>query len=54
LKLQQAGRAKKRLDKLSDEQLESLANFWVRQVLLTDERRRGAGLDEEEFEEIGS
>lgn len=54
LKQQQADRAKKRLDKLSEEQLESLANFWVRQVLLTDERRRSAGLDEDEFDEIGS
>ena len=43
------------MDALSEEQLKTLADHWVRQVLLNDERQRseGAGLDDEEFDELG-
>ena len=54
LKKQEAERVVKRLDRLTEEQLESLAHFWVRQVLLSDEHRRSQGLDDDEFDEIGS
>jgi len=30
-----------------------MAQFWVRQVLLTDERERSHGLDDERFDELG-
>src|ERR1035437_2871604 len=53
LKKQEAERAVKRLDRLTEEQLESLAHFWVRQVLLNDEHRRSEGLEDDEFDEIG-
>jgi hypothetical protein len=53
LKKQRAERSVKRLEKLSDEQLKSLADYWVRQVLLTDEHYRGLS-SEEEFDAIGN
>ena len=53
LKKIQADRDVKRLDKMSDEQLKSLADYWVRQVLLTDEHHRGLA-SEEEFDAQGS
>ena len=55
LQQKQAAYARKRLDCLSEEQLKALADHWVRQVLLNDERLRseGAGLDDEEFDELG-
>jgi len=39
---------------LSDEQLAGIGDFWSQQVLLADEQRREAGLDDEEFEELGA
>ena len=39
---------------LSDEQLAGIGDFWSRQILLADGQRREAGLDDEEFEAIGS
>lgn len=55
LQQRQAAYARKKLDSLSEEQLKALADHWIRQVLLNDERLRseGAGLDDEEFEELG-
>lgn len=54
LKKKHADRARKRLDKMSEAQLKALADYWVRQVLLSDERRRSEGLDDAEFEELDS
>ncbi|CAM8662302.1 Integrase, catalytic domain containing protein [Comamonadaceae bacterium] len=53
LKEKQAARAKKRLGSLSDEMLKSLAHFWVRQVLHTDDFYRELD-SEDEFEEKGA
>ena len=53
LKKKQDDRAITRLEKMSDEQLKSLADYWVRQVLLTDELHRGLA-SEEEFDELGN
>jgi Skp family chaperone for outer membrane proteins len=53
LKKKQADRATKRVEKMSDEVLKSLADHWVRQVLETDEHYRELD-SEEEFEEKGS
>lgn len=47
-------KARKRLDGLSDAQLKGLADYWVRQVLLTDQRRRDEGIDDDEFDELGN
>lgn len=52
LKKKKADRAIKRLDKMSDEVLKSLADHWVRQVLETDDHYRELD-SEEEFEEKG-
>lgn len=52
LKKKQADRVVKRLEKMSDEHLKSLADYWVRQVLLTDEHHRGLA-SEDEFDELG-
>lgn len=52
LKNKQAERVTKRLGKMSDEVLKSLADHWVRQVLETDEHYRELD-SEEEFEEKG-
>lgn len=40
LKEKRASSVRKRLEKLSEEQLKSLADYWVRQILLSDDRRR--------------
>ena len=53
LRKKQTTVAAKRVQRLSDVQLQFLAQFWVRQVLLTDERGRSHGLDDERFEELG-
>lgn len=45
-------RSVKRFDKMSDEMLKSLADYWVHQVLATDEHYREHD-SEEEFEEKG-
>lgn len=51
--LSRASRAVKRIRKLSDRQLRDFAQFWMHQVLLTDEQTRQRGLDDDEFEELG-
>ena len=53
LKEKQASYARKKLNSLSGEQLKALADHWVRQVLLNDERMRSEGLDDAEFDELG-
>ena len=53
LKEKQALYARKKLDALSGEQLKALADYWVHQVLLNDERLRSEGLDDAEFDEMG-
>ena len=55
LQKKEAAYARKKVDALSEEQLKALADHWVRQVLLNDERQRseGAGLGDEEFDELG-
>lgn len=53
LELGRASMSAKRLSKLDDEQLRSVATFWVRQVLLSDESRRQDGLADDEFVELG-
>ena len=52
LKEKRASSVRKRLEKLSEEQLKSLADYWVRQILLSDDRRRSEGLDDDEFDEL--
>ena len=54
LDLSRASLAAKRVSKLSDEQLQGIARFWVRQVLLNDEHRRQQGMDDIEFDELGA
>ena len=51
--LSRASKAVKRIRKLSDQQLQDFARFWMHQVLLTDEQNRQQGLDDDEFEELG-
>lgn len=53
LDLSRASTAAKRVAKLDNEQLQGVARFWVRQVLLSDEHRRQEGLDDSEFDELG-
>ncbi|GAB3471391.1 DUF6538 domain-containing protein [Polaromonas eurypsychrophila] len=53
LKEKQVLYARKKLDALSEEQLKALAEHWVRQVLLSDERLRSEELDDAEFDELG-
>jgi hypothetical protein len=45
--------AAKRVQRLTDVQLQLMAQFWVRQVLLTDEQERSHGLDDERFDALG-
>jgi hypothetical protein len=52
LKKKEEARVRKRLDCLSEEQLKSLADHWVCQVLLDDQRRRNDGLDDDEFDAL--
>ena len=54
LKRRRDERSIERVKKMSDEQLKSLADYWVHQVLATDEFVRSQGLDDEDFDEIGS
>ncbi|MEW6480790.1 MAG: DUF6538 domain-containing protein [Pseudomonadota bacterium] len=54
LDLSRASLSAKRIAKLDDEQLKGIARFWVRQVLLADDQRRQAGLDDDEFDELGA
>lgn len=53
LDLSRASLAAKRISKLSDDQLQVVAKFWARQVLLTDDKNRQDGLDDDEFDELG-
>ncbi len=53
LDLSQASLTPKSIAKLDDEQLQAVAKFWLRQVLMTDEQQRQAGLDDDEFDELG-
>jgi hypothetical protein len=53
LNLSQASLTPKSIAKLDDEHLQAVAKFWLRQVLMTDEQQRQAGLDDDEFEELG-
>lgn len=53
LNLSQASRQPKRCSKLNDEQLQTAVRYWSREALLTDESSREAGLDDEEFDEVG-
>ncbi|MBQ0942734.1 integrase [Ideonella sp. 4Y16] len=54
LELSRASLSAKRIAKLDDDQLKGIARFWVRQVLLADDQRRQAGLDDAEFDELGA
>lgn len=54
LKRKRSDKARKKLDSLSQEQLKGLADYWVRQVLLNDERRRTEGIEDDEFDDLGS
>lgn len=47
-------RAVQKLDSLSDEGLKTLAGHWIHQTLLTDERQRSQGIDDDEFDELES
>lgn len=53
LDLTRASLAAKRIAKLDDAQLQAISKFWVRQVLMGDEQRRQAGLDDDEFDQLG-
>ena len=44
LQKKEAADARKKVDALSEEQLKALADHWVRQVLLNDERQRSEGV----------
>lgn len=47
-------RSVQKLTSLSDEHLKTLAGHWIHQTLLTDERQRSQGMDDEEFNELES
>jgi hypothetical protein len=53
LKQKQAVYGRKKLKSLSEEQLKALAEHWVRQVQLSDERLCSDELDDAEFDELG-
>ena len=44
----------RRLEILTDDYLQALAGFWVRQVLLTDDAVRAQGLEPEAFDALGA
>jgi len=54
LDLSRASISAKRIAKLEDDQLKGIARYWLRQVLLADDQRRQAGLDDAEFDELGA
>lgn len=54
IELSRASFAPRRVQQLSRAELEAIGRFWARQILLQDEQRREAGLDDDEFEELGS
>lgn len=43
----------RRVKTLTEEQLQGLAQFWVRQVLLSDKQARSQGMEDDEFEQRG-
>ena len=47
-------RSVQKLTSLSDEDLKTLAGHWIHQTLLTDERQRSRGIDDDEFDELES
>lgn len=53
LDLKQASKSPKRIAKLNDEALNTVAKFWLRQALLHDESQRQIGLDDGAFEKLG-
>lgn len=53
LNTQKDERSITRLKKMSDEQLKSLADYWVHRVLVCDELVRREGMDDDEFDEMG-
>lgn len=54
LELSRATQSAKRISKLSDQQLQDTAQFWVRNVLQLDDQQRQAGLTDDEFDDIGT
>jgi integrase len=54
LKKNQALKTRKRISSLSEAKLKELADYWIRQTLLNDQKRRDDMLDDEEFDELGS
>ena len=52
--LSRASFATKRISKLSDAQLQGIARFWVREVLLSDERHRQKSMDDVEFNSVSN
>jgi integrase len=54
LELSRATQSAKRISKLSDEQLQDTAQFWIRNVLQLDEQQRQAGLTDDEFDALGA
>lgn len=52
--LRSASLAPRRVSTLTDEELKSTGQFWGRQVLLNDEKRRQEGLDDEDFDDLGT
>jgi integrase len=53
LELSRASLAAKRVNKLSEDQLHGATKFWAREVLLSDDKQREDGLDDDEFDELG-
>ena len=51
--LSQASLSPKRIEKLTDKELTLVGGFYQRSVLQQDQTRRQAGLDDDEFEELG-
>lgn len=54
LELSRAAQSTKRISRLSDQQFEETAQFWVWNVLQMDDQRRQAGLTDEEFDDLGT
>lgn len=52
LRKRRAERTLTRMEKLTDTQLKSLGDYWIRHVLEFDQHRRENGLDDDEFEEL--
>ncbi len=52
LDLSRAARAAKRIARLDDEQLRVVSQFWLRLILANDEKRREAGLTDDEFDTL--